>query len=312
MGKKKIKFLQIKKLAVVFFIICSFSIVPSILISHKSLDLNFNSITLFQDIHTSDTPLQGITIGLVQFHSEDNLWSSYSTTLNDAIGLGATVNTISNNVTSSLLINYDIIVVGGGGGAWYSNELNDLYNWVSNNNGSVYLLGDDCGAAQVSVSNKFNVQYSSGSPSGGAIIDAFHYLFNGVTSWFFNWPNGHIDLGSSRPDYINVQRYDNDGIIICVEEGNGRILWNVVDMVADTEISENDNRIFGKNSWKWLIDYQAPSPPPDPPPSTPIDPLFLISLMNLPDDSLWIISLVIIINIGLIVAIVFFFKIVKG
>ncbi len=270
--------------------------------------LNSQTINLLSSIHVSDSSLQGAKIGLVQTHGESNLWGSYSTHLNDAIGMGATITTITTTIDSTILKGYNIIVLGNGGSSWSASELDALSSWVSKG-GGLYVLDDGYDSAQISVSGEFNIYYDTNplihvTPS----MNLFHPIFDDVSSFQYPWPpcDVSIDLNAGRQDYTNIIRYDTQGIFIVLEINKGRIAWNVVsgNLISNSEISKDDHRTIGKNTWKWL----APSIPP----LLNSDVLLLFALITVNpvksnDYVTFFIILGVAITLGVIIAVVVFF-----
>jgi len=206
-------------------------------------------------------PLKRISIGCVITHGEQNPNVDYTQTINDAKNMGATVSNINSVINAALLKSYDILVVEDGGSSWSGSELTALKDWV-NDGGGLYLLGDNHAPALVSISSKFNVYFNTSAPPAvPASTDMNHPIFNDVNSFMFVSPSASINLQTSRSDLWKVIWKRSAGLIVSLEEGSGRIVWNVIGegMVGDGYIHNSENKKIGRNTWIWLANLINPA-----------------------------------------------------
>lgn len=208
------------------------------------------------------SPLKNIKIAWIRTHGESSN-SSYTKILNDARDLGADVVTFNSAITNTSLKDFDIIVVGDGGTAWTSEELNIIEEWVINGS-SILILGDERDSSQVSLSQKFNVTYSSlsGVSGNSSQILYEHNVTFGISTIYFPYPESTISTSSNI--YLTPLINDRSGnlIVASLQYGSGRLLWICEDSFINTEIDKVDNNFLSNNTWIWLANttdnYNAP------------------------------------------------------
>jgi len=255
------KFFYVYLLGTIFispFFINTTSIYSSFLYNNPQISLKQN-----------ENPLTGIKIGWITTHGENGN-STYLTTLNDAINMGASTTIITTEINNSLLNNFQIVVIEQGGTSWTTNELNALSTWV-NSGGSVYILGDDLDPPQLNVSILFQIFYNETDPVAGNIVNLNHQypILNGITSLFAFFPAASIDIGNTTNSLMNIALTDDLAVIVAALQVNqGRILVNIDadGMIHDSWIGGNDNNLFANNSWLWLAKVigNGESNPPNP------------------------------------------------
>ncbi len=219
--------------------------------------LNANLANL-NDFYIHQSQMDGEKIGCIMTHGESNLYLQYSYILNQAKFFGATVEDITATITTESLSTYTIVVIGDGGSSWSASELTALDNWVRSGR-SIYILGDNKDASQVSVSNKFNVFYGP-PPSGWSGIDWDSPLMVDVTHTSWVYPSlSTIDLSSSTNELTVVISNSGNGEVVYLQKGKGRLLWNVFGegMIGDSQVYSGHNRQFSENCWIWLANNQV-------------------------------------------------------
>lgn len=199
--------------------------------------------------------LNGIDIGWITTYGETSN-TTYSTFLTDAINLGATSKEFSQQIDPYLLYPFEMLMIEEGGDSWSNRELMILKYWVENG-GRLIIIGDNRDAAQTSVSNLFNVQYSEYFGMTGSSNQIFqpHYLTVNVDSINFGTQAATVDLGISNPA-LNVIINSSDGTpqVCLLELGFGKVLWIIDEIVENPLILQGDNQIFGQNVLRWMGD----------------------------------------------------------
>ena len=230
----------------------------------------FNASDAERSTYTSETfgpivyssPLKNIKIAWIRTHGESSN-SSYTKILDDARNLGADVVTFDSAITNTSLKDFDIIVVNDGGTAWTNEELNHIEKWVINGS-SILILGDERDSSQISLSQKFNVTYSSQSGVSGNSTQILceHAVTFGLSNIYFPYPESTIS--SSSNIYLSPLINDRNGnlIVASLQYGSGRLLWVSEDSLINTEIDKVDNNFLSNNTWIWLANtsdnYNAP------------------------------------------------------
>lgn len=208
--------------------------------------------------------LDEIDIGWIILHGEDSN-STYSTFLNDAISLGATSEEFNSVIDPYLVYPYELLIIEEGGDPWLESELINLRYWLENG-GSLIIIGDSMGDAQISVSNMFNVIYNPqlGNIGTSSQIYQPNYLTVDVNSLNFNSPYTTIDISNSNPNLQIIANTSNGyPQIALLELGAGKVLWIIDEIVENSQILDDDNQIFGLNTLRWMsekkINHYSPS-----------------------------------------------------
>ena len=212
---------------------------------------NFNSYPTTPAVGSGQydiASLSNISIGAVTYHGERNILTYYPEIVNWLVDRGATVNTISNLLTSSLLSNYNILWFEESGNPLSSNELLNLKSWVQNG-GSILLMGDNGGSYE-SVASEFSVSFLSGSYAGTSNIIKPHAITEGVGNIYFSAVQ-HLDL-SSQPSAVSCVEMDNEVLISALEHGDGKIVFISDEHVFEYYSDTNNNSLFINNTFGWL------------------------------------------------------------
>ncbi len=213
-----------------------------------------NSTQIYTGPMVNQSPLKNVKIAWIQTHGE-NSNSTYTKILNNARDMGASIVTFQTTINDTSIHGFDIIVVNEGGSSWTSNELNTLENWIINGC-SVLILGDNRDAAQVSVSSKFKLYYSSQSGSSGnsTLIFSPHNVTKNISKVYFPFPSSSISSSSNM--YISPLVKDTNGklIIASLQYGSGKLLWVVDESFSNSYLNYADNNKLSNNSWIWLAD----------------------------------------------------------
>ncbi|NVM54643.1 MAG: hypothetical protein HWN66_13140 [Candidatus Helarchaeota archaeon] len=207
-------------------------------------------------------PLKNKTIAWIRTHGELSN-SSYTDMLNDAVYMGAKSETFQAEINDTSLQDFGLIVVYEGGSSWSSSELDSLENWVANG-GSLLVLGDDADAAQVSVSSRFKVYYSTGFGPFGNSTQIYHPhdTTEGVNAIYFTFPASSISPNFNAYLTPLVNASDGKLIIAALQYGSGKLLWVVDDCLRDFYLDDDDNNLFTNNSWIWLGNTTLNQNPP--------------------------------------------------
>jgi len=203
-----------------------------------------------------ETVLIDKSVGWVIYHEEDDN-SSYTATIDNLKAFGADFSIINSSITSGLLTSYDILVIEEFGTSWTSPELTSIKTWVEGG-GALYILGDQAGDSQSSVSEHFNVYYNETSALDGflTIINSSHPIFESVSDiQLLLGPSASLDESQST-ESLEILAVTTDGapIIAALLVDSGRILWNVDSdgTVNNLYIGSADHRQLANNSWIWL------------------------------------------------------------
>ncbi|NVM52662.1 MAG: hypothetical protein HWN66_03080, partial [Candidatus Helarchaeota archaeon] len=228
--------------------------------------VNLPSTGYYNNPNVSCHNLNNIDIGWIVTHGEDAN-SSYSIFLTNATNLGATSGEINQIINSFLIYPYEILVLEKGGDSWPNYELNNLWYWIENG-GSLLIIGDNFGNAQVSVSNHFNVSYTPlGGTSGNSTQISYpHFLTSEINSLTFGSHFSAINVSDSNPS-LQIIANTSDGYpqVVLLELGVGKILWIVDEIISDFQIDDDDdnNQLFGLNVLRWMseekVNNYAPS-----------------------------------------------------
>ena len=170
---------------------------------------------------------------------------------------GADFSLINSEITSGLLSSYDILVIEEFGTSWASSELTSLKTWVEDG-GALYILGDQPGDSQSSVTEHFNVYYNETSALDGflTIINSTHPIFESVSDiQLLLGPSASLDESQST-ESLEILAVSTDGapILAALLVDSGRILWNVDSdgTINNPYIGNADHRQLANNSWIWL------------------------------------------------------------
>ncbi|MFX1490529.1 MAG: hypothetical protein ACFFBI_15365, partial [Promethearchaeota archaeon] len=149
---------------------------------------------------------------------------------------------------------YELFILEEGGDPWLEYELINLKYWIENG-GSLIIIGDNMEDAQVSLNNIFNVSYNSQVLAAGSSTQVYqpHYLTSEVSSLNFGNPSAFINTSLSTNN-LQIIANTSDGYpqIAFLGFGRGKILWIADEIVEDSQILGNDNRILGLNSLRWM------------------------------------------------------------
>jgi hypothetical protein len=241
---------------IVFCIIFSTSILFSLSVVNFTNNFSNSSVPVIRTQSLDESVLIDKNVGWVIYHGEDDN-SSYTTTINDLKAFGADFSLINSEITSGLLSSYDILVIEEFGTSWASSELISLKTWVEGG-GALYILGDQAGDSQSSVSEHFNVYYNETEALIGllTISEPSHPIFESVSNILLVMKPSASLSESLSTESLEILAVSTDGapILAALLVESGCILWNVDSdgTINNPYIGNADHRQLANNSWIWL------------------------------------------------------------
>ncbi|NVM03136.1 MAG: tetratricopeptide repeat protein [Candidatus Helarchaeota archaeon] len=203
-------------------------------------------------IFFNQTRLDGVQIGTVITHGEDNPRTIYPNLITDLTQRGATVSDITSTITSSLLSNYNIIWFDEYGSSMTINELNAIEQWVDSG-GKFIITGDNMGSA-IGLAQRYNINYGSSAGGGTTNIIYPHPITIGVTQVTFPSPMSSLDI-SLQPNAdlcVELNSYD---MVVAMRSGAGGFVI-IVDEDVLTSYTSADNHLLFNNSFGWLASLE--------------------------------------------------------
>jgi len=196
----------------------------------------------------NETSLEGVRIGTVITHGEDNPRTTYPNLVTELVQRGATITDINTEINLDLLLNYDLIWFDEYGSSMLNSEIDAIETWVSNG-GRFLITGDNMGSA-IGLAGRFNISYG-GFVSGGTTTDILdHSITLGVNSVYFPSPSSRLII-SAQPLANVCVRLNTYNLVVAMEYGVGAFVI-IVDENVLTSYSSADNHILINNTFGWL------------------------------------------------------------
>jgi len=196
----------------------------------------------------NETRLNGIRIGTVITHGEDNPRTIYPQIIAELIQRGATITDISSTITSTILSNFDIIWFDEYGSAMTTAEIDAIEQWVQNG-GRFIITGDNMGSA-INLVQRFNISYGA-SPASGTTTDIYpHPITLNVKSIYFPSPMSSLNI-ASQPNAILCVKLTTYNMVVAMEFGGGAFVI-IVDEDVLGSYTMADNHLLINNSFGWL------------------------------------------------------------
>lgn len=203
---------------------------------------------VISQIFWNQTRLDGLRIGTVITHGEDNPRLIYPSIITELVQRGATVTDISTIIDAAVLANYDLIWFDEYGSSMAVNEIDAIEQWVQGG-GRFIVTGDNMGSA-INLAQRFNIFYSGSPPSGITSTIYPHPITLGVNQVYFPSPMTALDLSSQPGATLCVESSGFD-MVTAMEFGSGRFV-----IIIDEDVLRNllsaDNHLLINNSFGWL------------------------------------------------------------
>ena len=201
-----------------------------------------------RELQWNQSRLDGIQIGTVITHGEDNPRTTYPVLISELIQRGATISDINSNITLNILSNYDIIWIDEWGADMLVSEIDAIKQWVQYG-GRFLITGDSMGSA-INLTQKFNITYTEMNGSGSTNAIYPHPITLGVNEINFPSPVSSLNI-SSQPNAnlcVELNAYD---MVAAMEFGAGKFVI-LVDENVLTSYDLADNHLLINNTFGWL------------------------------------------------------------
>jgi len=194
------------------------------------------------------TRLDGIVIGSVIAHGEDNPLTKYSDVISDLIERGAIVKNITSKIDSATLSSYSLIWFDAQGSAMTTNEIDAIQQWVQSG-GRFLVTGDNVGSAS-NLLQRYNIYYGAMAGSGSTTSISAHPVTIGVEEMNFPSPaqSLNISLQLNAKSCVTLGGYD---MVVALKDGLGRILV-IIDDEVFTNYNLANNSLLINNTFGWL------------------------------------------------------------
>jgi len=210
----------------------------------------YSDLTVQRAIFWNQTSLQGVRIGTVVAHGEDNPRTIYPIIVNELIQRGAKITDITTPINATILYNYEILWFDEYGAAMTPTEIDAIQQWVQNG-GRFLITGDNMGSA-IGLVNRFNISYGGAPSSGTTNLIYFHPITFGVTQVNFPSPVVSLDL-SAQSQAIPCVKLNTYDMVTAMNYGEGKIVI-IVDENVLTSYTMADNHLLINNTFGWLGD----------------------------------------------------------
>ena len=188
--------------------------------------------------------LDGIRIGTVITHGEENPRTTYPPIIAELIQRGAIITDITTLLNSSLLSNYDIIWFDEYGSNMTESELDAIEQWVQNGGGFL-VTGSVMGSA-INLVQRFNISFV-GLPPGGITDTIFpHPITSGVNEIYYTSPWTSLDI-SLQPHTILCVEWYGYAMVVAMQFGGGRFV-----IIVEASYTLADNHLLINNTFGWL------------------------------------------------------------